>query len=93
MAEFPVHSLVVTLPLEIVEALAAQAAADELSTEDYAAALLEETVRLGTPGDLLTAARLTAEVADTLANRWQQRQGELTSCAPTYCASPASGRG
>jgi hypothetical protein len=78
MTAFPVHTIVVTLPLEIAEALAAQAEADGLSTEDYAAALLEEAVHLGTPGELRAVAQLATEAADLLANRWQQRRSELT---------------
>ena len=78
MSEFPVHRIVVTLPLEIAEALAVLAAADDASVEDLAAALLADVVYLGTPGNLRTAARLAAEVADLLADRWQQRRGKLT---------------
>jgi hypothetical protein len=45
--------------------------------EDVSAELLIEVVRLGTPADLYAAARLGTQVADLLADRWQQRQGEL----------------
>ena len=34
-------------------------------------------MRLGRPGALHAAARLAAEVADTLADRWQLRRAEL----------------
>ena len=78
MSAFPVHRIVVTLPLEIAEALAVLAVADDESVEDFAAALLTDVVYLGTPGSLRAAARLAAEVADLLADRWQQRRGELT---------------
>ena len=78
MSAFPVHRIVVTLPLEIAEALVLLAVADDESVEDLAAALLTDVVYLGTPGSLRAAARLAAEVADLLADRWQQRRGELT---------------
>ncbi|NTU80102.1 MAG: hypothetical protein HGA45_11965 [Chloroflexales bacterium] len=77
MSEFPARSLVVTLPLAIYEALEALAAEVAASVEDLAASLLADVVRYGAPGELRAAARLAAQAADLLADRWQRRRAEI----------------
>ena len=70
MAEFPVHSIVVTVPLETHAALTAQAATYGEAVEERATAVLVEAMRLGTPGEMRAAAKLAIEVADLLSSRW-----------------------
>jgi|GEM_PF-4090955 hypothetical protein len=77
MSESPVRPRVLALPLDVADALAALAGEGDEAVENLVVALLTEVVRLGRPGALHAAARLAAEVADTLADRWQLRRAEL----------------
>jgi hypothetical protein len=78
MSEFPTRQVVVTVPLHVYEALAARLPEGGESVESFVAELLEAVVRFGTPGEVHAAAHLAAQVADTLADRWAQRNGALT---------------
>jgi hypothetical protein len=78
MAEIPVRSFIVTVPLETYEALAAQAATYEEAVEERATTMLVEAMHLGTPGEMRAAAQLATETADLLSSRWQQRRSQLT---------------
>lgn len=77
MAEFPARSIAIALPPDDYEALAALAAAEGLAVEEFAAGVIAQAVRLGTPGALHIAARLAAQAADLLSDRWRARQVEL----------------
>jgi hypothetical protein len=77
MAEFPARSIVLSLPPDDYEALAALAASEGLVVEEFAAGVIADAVRLGTPGTLHIAARLAAEAAELLAQRWETRRAEL----------------
>lgn len=77
MAEFPAQILVVTVPRFVYKRLEALASKGGDSVEDVTAELLVEVVRLGTSGDRYAVVRLATQVADLLADRWQQRQAEL----------------
>ena len=78
MSEFPVQSIVVTVPLETYAALNAQAATYGESVEERATAVLVEAMRLGTPGEMRAVVQLATETADLLSSQWQQRRSELT---------------
>lgn len=77
MAEFPVHTITITLSPDDYEALAALAADEGLAVEEFAADVIAQAVRLGTPDALHIAARLAAQAAELLSERWRARQVEI----------------
>jgi hypothetical protein len=69
--------LTVTLPLEVFEVLERSATKEGRTVEAFTASMLAEVAEFGSPAGRYDVQRLATQMADLLAEQWEQRRVEL----------------